>query len=329
LIRHTGNPSRATSRPRIAVGLALVALAACSSTPEVDPRYRPAENLLEVVAVLRRHVPDDTYRFAPARDFTDRNVYRSSLLRLESLERVHAEALRAGHMDGVIAFAKGRALERLRSFDLAAEAYRVAAERDAALKVEALRSADLCDSLHRAAGLAPGLDDLAEAAGSLRDSDSEAVVAEFEERVALLEDAQAAAEGTHHVAVVREEIERADLARAHYFTALRKLLPEGDVRAVAELQRVVIRHSESKNVNRHVIAMANLYAELAEEYVDAYPPESLLFDAARFQELSEAASQLYEMVANRDGTPEKLEAARRLEAFLAFALRVDRDRFTP
>ena len=110
---------------------------------------------------------------------------------------------------------------------------------------------------------------------------------------------------------------------------LRKLLPEGDVRAVAELQRVVVRHSESKNVNRHLIAMANLYAELAEEYVDAYPPESLLFDAARFRELSEAASQLYEMVANRDGTPEKLEASRRLEAFLAFTLRVDRDRFTP
>jgi tetratricopeptide (TPR) repeat protein len=329
LTRRAGKPSRAASRARIATGLALLALAACSSTPEVDPRYRPAENLLEVIAVLRRHVPDDTYRFAPARDFTDRNVYRSSLLRLESLERVHAEALRAGHMDGVIAFSKGRALERLRSFDLAAEAYRVAAESNQALKVEALRSADLCDSLHRAAGLGPGLDDPAEADADLREPDPEAVMAEFEERVALLEDARAAAEGTHYVAVVREEIERADLARAHYFVGLRKLLTEGDVRAVAELQRVVLRHSDSKNANRHVIALANLYAELAVEYVDAYPPESLLFDTVRFQELSQAASQLYEMVANRDGTPERLEASRRLEAFLAFSLRVDRDRFTP
>jgi tetratricopeptide (TPR) repeat protein len=329
LIRRAGNPSRAASRARIAAGLALLALAACSSTPEVNPRYRPAENLLEVIAVLRQHVPDDTYRFAPARDFTGRNVYRSSLLRLESLERVHAEALRAGHMDGVIAFAKGRALERLRSFDLAAEAYHVAFERDRALKVEALRSADLCESLYRAASMGPRLDQLAQAVGGLRDLDPEAVVAEYEERVALLEEARAAAEGTHYVALVREEIERADLARAHYFAGLRTLLPEGDVRAVAELQRVVLRHSESKNLNRHVIATANLYAELAVEYVDAYPPESLLFDTARFQELSQGASQLYEMVANRDGTPEKLEAARRLEAFLAFALRVDRDRFTP
>ena len=114
-------------------------IAACSSTPEVNPRYRPTANVLEVVAVLRRHVPDDTYRFEPARDFTGRNVYRSSLLRLENLERMHAAALRAGHMDGVIAFAKGRALERLRGFDLAADAYRLAAERDPELKVEALR----------------------------------------------------------------------------------------------------------------------------------------------------------------------------------------------
>ena len=89
-----------------------------------------------MVAVLRRHVPDDTYRFEPARDFTGRNVYRSSLLRLESLETRQADALRAGHLDGVIAFAKGRALERLRAFDLAAEAYRIAADREPELRAK-------------------------------------------------------------------------------------------------------------------------------------------------------------------------------------------------
>jgi len=49
----------------------------------------------------------------------------------------------------------------------------------------------------------------------------------------------------------------------------------------------------------------------------------------RFQELIEATSRLYEVVAGQDGKPEKLEASRKLEAFLAFALRVDRDRFMP
>ena len=72
-----------------------------------------------------------------------------------------------------------------------------------------------------------------------------------------------------------------------------------------------------------------MYAELAVEYADANPPEGVRFDPVRFQELVDGASRLYEIVAGKDGTPEKLEAARRLEAFLAFALRIDHDRFTP
>ena len=69
---------------------------------------RSAGKLQEkVLAVLRRHVPDDTYRFEAAQDYTGRNVYRSSLLRLEGMEALHGDALRAGHMDGVMAFARG------------------------------------------------------------------------------------------------------------------------------------------------------------------------------------------------------------------------------
>jgi hypothetical protein len=71
-----------------------------------------------------------------------------------------------------------------------------------------------------------------------------------------------------------------------------------------------------------------LYAELAREYVAAAPPESLMFDPASFRELVDAATQLYETVTRRDGIPEKLEAAHRLEAFLAFGLQVDRERFS-
>ena len=37
--------------------LAVLWLAACAGPPEVDPRYPPAESILEVLAVLQRHVP--------------------------------------------------------------------------------------------------------------------------------------------------------------------------------------------------------------------------------------------------------------------------------
>jgi hypothetical protein len=320
-----------TSQIRIILLLALALLAACRSTPEVDPRYRPAENVLEVVAVLRRHVPDDTYRFPPARDFTGRNVYRSSLLRLENIERVHADALRAGHMLGVIAFSKGRALERLNAYDLARDEYLLAAETDPVLKTEALHSADVCSALDEAVHIGLRLEEIPEADSALDVSvaEPETVLADFERRAAKLEELGEVVAGTHHYYIVQEEIERADIARAQYFTGLRKILVDGDVRAVAESQRVVVRHANSKNLNRRLLALADLYADLAIEYADANPPEGLTFDPARFQELIDAGTRLYEMVANQDGTPEKLEASRRLEAFLAFALAIDNDRFTP
>jgi hypothetical protein len=323
-------PLRAPLGSALALAAAFV-LAGCRSTPDVDERYAASASALEVVAVLRRHVPDDTYRFEPARDFTGRNVYRSSLLRLENLERVHAEGLRAGQMDGVIAFAKGRALERIRAYGLAAESYRIAAEREAALRAEALRSTDLCEGIHESLGAPVGIEPAhtGDASAFLGIPAPDTVLAGFETRNAQLESLARAAEGTHHVAVLREEIERADVERARYFVRLRDVIQDGDVRAVAELQRVVLRHPESKNASRHLLDLADLYAELSAEYVERHPPESLSFDPVEFRDLVDSGARIYEMVAARDGTPEKIEASRRLEAFLAFSIGVDRDRFTP
>ena len=97
------------------------------SSQREEALYGPTEGILETVAVLRRHVPDDTYRFPPATDFSGRNVYRASLLRLENLERAESDAMRSGYMDPVLLFAKARALERLRAYDLAAQHYRESA----------------------------------------------------------------------------------------------------------------------------------------------------------------------------------------------------------
>ena len=302
---------------RAAALLALLAAAACSSkTP--DEAYRPTESVLEVVAVLTRHVEDDTYRFEPARDFTGRNVYRASLLRLESLEVVHEEALRAGHLDDVVAFAKGRALERLRAYDLAAASYRQVVREEGELQAEAERSAETCDALADATRPEPGAEaDLGDA------------LARHAARVEALETLGVHLAGTHYEPVVLEEIEHADELRAEALVARRAVEPDGDVAALAALQRLVVDHRESKNANAHLIELADLYAELAEEYVDLHPPESLDFDPPTFEAMVGSAARLYEAVANQDGAVERMEASRRLEAFLAFTLRVDHDRFTP
>jgi tetratricopeptide (TPR) repeat protein len=309
----------------------LIAAPGCRTTAGPDLRYAASASVIEVISVLQQHVEDDTYRFEPARDFTGRNVYRSSLLRLESLERAYADALRAGHMDGVIAFAKGRALERIRAYDLAADAYRIAADREPALAEEALRSADLCQNIHEALSLGKDLEDTFDAADAkqLELPAPAAAIESFEKRIARLQNLMQLAKGTHHAIVLREEIERAEVERANYFVQLREVLPDGDVRAVSELQRVALRHADSKYSARHLLRLAELYADLSTEYVDKHPPESLDFDPVEFRELVDSGARIFEMVAARDGTPEKLEASRRLEAFLAFSIAVDRDRFTP
>lgn len=301
----------------------------CTPTQhDQEAAYGPTESVIEVVAVLRRHVPDDTYRFPSAADFTGRNVYRSTLLRLENLERVHADALRAGHLDGTIHFAKARSLERLRSYDLAAEHYRLAAARSDTLRDEALQSAHTCEELHAATQLGVDLPNPMANQTAIFPTDHEKVLADLDERLTRLSSLSQDQKGTHYAIIIREEAERADVIRARYFVNMRSAIPDGSLRAVSELQRVITRHGASKNRLRHTLDLADFYAMLAEDYAEANPPESLRFDPVIFQELAESATQLYQAVAAEDGSPEKLEAARHFEAFLAFTLQVDRDRFT-
>lgn len=319
--------------------LAVLSLAAgsfggCATHREkkIEAHYGPSESVLEVVATLRRHIPDDTYRFPPATDFTGRNVYLSALLRLESIERIHADALKTGYMSGVIYFSKGRALERIRGYDVAAQQYREAARLDEELEEEALRSAKVCDDLAQARGIGlQPIDPLAPDPQPLVESpilDADWVVAEMDRRTSLLSFLLEENQENHYEAVIREEIERGEELRASWFEQHRYDLPNGQIRAVSELQRVVSRNSASKDYLRHMLRLAELYDTLAHEYVEAVPPVSLDFDPARFQELVDPAVHLYESVASNDGSAEKLEASRRLEAFLAFTLVVDRDRFT-
>ena len=323
-----------TLRYQIAVSAAITVVAVsalgCStfSSKQIEARYSPSEGILETVAVLRRHVPDDTYRFPPANDFSGRNVYRASLLRLESLERAEASAMRSGYMDDVIAFAKARALERLRAFDLAAALYRESARLSSELRPVALESAAICERLDQAIAIGIDLHDpFADSGVEPLSLDAESVRRGLDERIGHLSRLLGEVQESHYRWIVQEEIERADWVRAQYSVAIRSVVEGGALLALQDLQRVITRHGASKNRLRHILRLANFYATLGREYLVAVPPESLSFDPAKFRELFDAAIRLYELVASHDGRPEKLEATRSLEAFLALTLSIDADRF--
>ena len=121
-------------------------------------------------------------------------------------------------MDEVIAFAKGRALERLRAFDLAAQAYRSAARHKGTLEMEGLRSASICDTLDEAGrtGFDPSRPPDLEPIDPPLPTDASQVLEAFEQRVALLEAVGEEADESHYAYIVQEEIERADMARARH-----------------------------------------------------------------------------------------------------------------
>lgn len=310
--------------------LSPIVLAGCNtfSRNQAAAEYAPSEGILEIVAVLRRHVPDDTYRFPPAVDFTGRNIYRASLLRLENFERTESSAIRSGYLDGVVSFAKARALERLRAYDLAGQHYREAARFPGELKGVALESAEFVDRIAEALAIGIDLRDPLGSAGlTARPLDAKTVRNDLDARLALLDAILEDARDTHYRFMIQEEIERTDVVRAVYFSQIRSALDDGALVALQELQRVVTRHGASKLRLRHILRLADYYASLAHEYVEAVPPESLNFDPAQFRELADAAIQLFELVASHDGRPEKLRATRSLEAFLALTLTIDADRF--
>jgi tetratricopeptide (TPR) repeat protein len=300
------------SARRVWLGAALIVAvsAGCRST-EPDPRYRATEGVLEVVAVLRVHIDDDTYRFRPARDFTGKNVYRSVLERLESLEAIHEAKFRSGYVLDVLLFSKGRALERIGEFELAAQHYLRVTDLESPLVEPARRSRDVCLRLSDARRERP---DTNASAGEALEV--------FDRREERLQELLVEVEGTHYVPVVREEVERADAERARWFRAKLLLDPEMEPLAMAEYKRFVDRNRESKLRSRHLLELGDFYAELARAYSRRFPPVSLGFDPATFDEYALGASRLYEAVAQQDGAIEKIEAARKLEAFLAFSFEV-------
>ena len=290
-------------------------LAACASAPPSAPSDEPTQDLLEVVAVLRLHVADDTYRFPPARDLSGINVFRASFERLESLETAHAEKLSTGYMSDVLWFAKARALERIGEYPLAKLHYQRVAQLDSELAEPASHGRDVCERL--AALTAPE---------SSADATPQSVADRWTERRAGLVALRKDVLETHWRPVVDEEIERGDSDEAAYFAARSEIDPRLEATALQRAQQLVELHRESKNNNRHLLALADLYADLSRRYARRNPPPSLGFDPATFDEYAHGATRIYEVVAQQDGTVEKLEAAHKLEAYLSYSLQVHEDK---
>ncbi len=275
----------------------------------------PTQDLLEVVAVVRLHVDDDTYRFPAARDYTGKNVFRVSFERLESLETAHPEKISSGYATDVVWFTKARALERIGEYDLAMRHYARVTELDSELADAARAGRDVNARLVRARALAPAAEatpEEAEAGYGRQRADLEALGVEVA--------------SSHWRYVVEEELERVDVADSGTLAAHAALDSRYEAAALERAQSLVQAHRGSKNHKRQLLALGDLYAAFSRRYAQKFPPPSLGFDPATFDEYAHGATRVYEVVAQQDGAVEKLEGVHKLEAFLGFTLQVHEER---
>ena len=85
------------------------------------------------------------------------------------------------------------------------------------------------------------------------------------------------------------------------------------------MKTIIDEHKESKNYYTHHLRLADFYFQLAKEYVDLNAPEGTEFREEKFEELINAAADLYFAVSQADGYREKEEGKAKLKSLFSFA----------
>jgi hypothetical protein len=286
---------------RLFLALAIV-LAVAGRAPAGDATgaFAPYEDVLEVLADLTWHLRDDVYRFAPPKDPTGHDLYQLCLRRLENWEMRYPGKLR-----DVTTFGRAEALERLGEFRRAADLYGQVAAGASPLAARAREAGERADAFAGAAALPEEGPDLDATLGALR------------KKLDAWDALVRRHAGTPLQALALIEEERLESKAARHVVQSRHDVTEGAAAAERALRFVIEKHADSKLLPGHILRLADFYADLAREYVDANV-RPLAFDQAQFVRQADRALDVYRKVATWDGSPEKPEAQARFAAFDAW-----------
>ena len=123
--------------------------------------------------------------------------------------------------------------------------------------------------------------------------------------------------GTAWEPIALAEEERLEAKAARVVVEHRKALDHGDDAAERALRFLIRKHADSKNVPGHILALADLYADLTRDYAAAYD-RPLAFDEDEFVGRADRALDAYRKVATWDGSREKPEAQARFAVLDAY-----------
>jgi len=281
----------------IVLALPVAALARRGDSAAVGPY----EDLLEVLSMHAWHLGDDPYRQPVATDADGRNVFLSTLDRLDGWKTRFPSRL-----PDVVEFARAQAFERVGAWEDAAVAFgHVAVMADSSLAPAASSQLAVAQRFRDTDAIPEDgrtLQELLDALAGKLDAWREVATGPFDEphrRLALV------------------EVERLETRTALLLTRHRHALVDGDATAERALRALIERHPDSKLLPRHVLRLADFYADVAEDYADRRD-RPLDFEASTFDLLVDRALDAYQKLASWDGIPEKPTAAARFDAVQSF-----------
>lgn len=271
----------------------------------LNPRYQPAENLLQILVDFQKHLRDDSYRFEAAKDITGKNIFKATLIRLENYQKTYPDS-----MLPVIYFSKAKALEKLPDYAGAIKNYQLLLKNESRLTAEAKKNLTICQEFEHTKTLYHSNDNT---------KIIEEKLIECNQQIRLWKELIIKYQGTTYEYLAREEGEKAEVAKINLLMAKRVEEPI----IIQTFQEIIQNHQKSKNIDQHWLALADFYFSRAREYATIYNPEGLEFDPNIFNQYIGAAVEIFSRVANeRYGKLERLEAQASLEAIRAFVSRV-------
>ncbi len=291
--------------PRLALLACMLLACGCHGlTGEAarDADDQQGRALTLVAAELRMHLRDDTYRGHRHLTSEGRNVFELALWRLDRLQRERAVPPdRWQNLDIVVEFARARALERLRRYRDASEAYARVEQQGSALAEDAGRAVVV---MRRFEAESQPPDD--------PDAGPEALRVWLDERVRAWQNLAWEYRDTGYEPLAREEAEslaavRVDLIERH----------SGPAEAVPFCRALIEDNRDSKLFAGHMIRLGDLYASLARLEQTHLRLRGTHFDAARYQQNLDQALAAYELASEARRPETRREAETKIEALLA------------
>ena len=278
------------------------ALTACRSAPVTG--FYPHESVLSVIAELEIFLRLDPYRDHPGTDLEGRNIYRVTLARLDSLDEVLNE-----QYGDVLAFSRGKCLERLGRWSEAADAFAVAARAGTSLSDQAGIHEQWARAILQVTAEP-------EAPGSLG-----SYLNHLDAARSRLERLREPRPPFSYESFLMMEIERNLARKAHLLFSSRFLLPGRSEAALDVAQTLVDDHASSRLRGQHRLLLGGFFEALARDYSGLFDPDGARFDVELWTQRVDQARAAYTEVARADGDPAKPEGQARLRALDAFAIR--------